>query len=314
MQGDGDPPRGLPRTMFLLILVVVVALFLVARGAVWRNPWDPEALDSAIFWSYLPIPFLVAGGLLLARRFSWRFLLLESMAITLLKYVTTFLVALAFWATSDPPPPKSASAPPPPPKAAAPEAPPPPPTPIARERTGTLRGSLKSAAGEPVAGAFVYVAAGLEAFVFERPTEPLRVENDGAGVRPPLVVVRAGQTILGRSLDGHLHTLVASGDTAGTTFNIPMMSSGAWSTVVVREPAKVSRLRCTVHPEGEAPSYLVVLDHPFFATTGADGAFSFAGVPAGKVTLAAWHAERGDTSAPVEVPALGEVAADLRLR
>ena len=49
-------------------------------------------------------------------------------------------------------------------------------------------------------------------------------------------------------------------------------------------------------------------------STGADGAFSFAGVPAGKVTLAAWHAERGDTSAPVEVPALGEVAADLRLR
>ncbi len=103
-EGDSDPPRGLPRTTFLLILAVVVALFLVARGAVWRNPWDPEALDSAIFWSYLPIPFLVAGGLLIARRFSWRFLFLESMAITLLKYVTTFLVALAFWATSDPRP------------------------------------------------------------------------------------------------------------------------------------------------------------------------------------------------------------------
>src|SRR5205807_1993994 len=125
----------------------------------------------------------------------------------------------------------------------------------------------RDASGKPAADAFVYVAAGLEAFVFERPVEPLRVENDGTTVRVidgadagprshgSLVVARAGQTILGRSLDGRLHTLVASGGTAGTTFNIPMMSSGVWSTVVVREPAPVSRLRCTVHPRGEAPAY-----------------------------------------------------------
>ncbi len=321
--GEQAPaPRGLPRPLFLGILAAVVALFVLARGPIWRDPWNADLLDSAIFWSYLPIPVLVAGGLLVVRRFSWRFVFLESLAITLIKYAVTFSLALILWATKGPPP-KVAPAPPPP-KPPVVEAPPPPPTLIAPERTGTARGTVKGPAGESVAGAFVYVAAGLEAFVFERPTEALRVENDGKAVRTvnaspgvawpaSLVVARAGQTLLGRSLDGHLHTLVASGGVTGTTFNIPMMSSGAWSTVVVPEPAKVSRLRCTVHPEGEAPAYLAVLDHPFFTATAADGSFRIEGIPAGKVTLAAWHASLGEGGSGVEVAARAEVTADLPL-
>lgn len=325
---QGDAPKGLPRVTFVAILVAVVALFLLARGPLWKNPWNADALDSAIFWSYLPIPVLVALGLLVARRFTIRFLLLETMAIVLLKYAITFSLALVFWGLKGPPP-APAKPPPPPAKTAVAEAPPPPPTPIAADQRGTARGTVRGADGKPVAGAFVHVASGLEAFVFERPTDPIHVENDGKSVRasapsgagsasaaafpPNLVVARAGQTILGRSLDAHLHTLVASGDDGGTTFNIPMMSSGVWSTVIVREPAKVSRLRCTVHPSGESPAYLVVLDHPFFTATADDGTFRIEGIPAAKISLAAFHPTSGEAAASVEITPRAEIAADLRL-
>lgn len=322
-QAPDEGPRGLPRPTFFFILALVVTLFLLVRGPVWRHPWDAAALDSAIFWSYLPIPFLVAGGLLLARRFSWRFLFLESMVIVLVKYAITFSMALVFWAVNGvpPPPPKA----PPPVKTASVTPPPPPPTKIAPEQTGSVRGVVKDAAGRPVPGAFVYVAAGLEAFVFAPPETPVRVENDGKSVHassdadadgklpPGLVVARAGQPIQGRSLDARLHTLVASGDGAGTTFNIPMMSSGVWSNVVVREPAKVSRLKCTVHPDGEAPGYLVVLDHPFYAKAADDGTFRIEGVPAAKITLAAWHATSGSGTADVTIAARADATVDVPL-
>lgn len=316
-----DGPKGLPRVTFVLILASVVALFLLARGPVWRHPWSADALDSAIFWSYVPIPFLVALGLAVAKRFSIKFLLLESMVIVLLKYAITFSLALVFWALAGPPP-APAKPPPPPPKTAAPEAPPPPPTPIPEGQRGSVRGVVRDRDGKPVTGAFVYVASGLEAFVFERPKDPIHVENDGRSVRssgaggnlpPSLVVARAGQTILGRSLDGHLHTLVASGDSGGTTFNIPMMSSGQWSAVVVREPAKVSRLRCTVHPSGEDPAYLVVLDHPYFTATGEGGAFRIDGIPAAKISLAAFDPTSGEGAMTIEIAPRAEAAAELAL-
>lgn len=315
-------PRGLPRPLFVGILVIVVALFLLARGPIWRSAYSAELFDSAIFWSYLPIPLLVAIGLFIARRFSWRFFFLESLAIAVLKYGLTFGIAILLWATKGPPPRPPAT--PPPPKPPVVEAPLPPPTPIAKERTGAVRGAVRSASGGAVAGALVYVAAGLESFVFERPTEPLHLENDGKVVRAKdtpsaaawpdgLIVVRAGQTILGRSLDGHLHTLVAQGGATGTTFNIPMMSSGVWSTVVVREPAKVSRLRCTVHPEGEATAHLAVLDHPYFTASSADGAFRIEGIPEGRVTIATFSPSLGETTSELTITAGAEAALDLRL-
>ncbi len=50
-------------------------------------------------------------------------------------------------------------------------------------------------------------------------------------------------------------------------------------------------VKCNVHPWMR--SYIGVVSHPFFAVTGADGAFTIKGLPPGEYTLEAWHEKYG---------------------
>ncbi|MHB1557869.1 MAG: cupredoxin domain-containing protein [Isosphaeraceae bacterium] len=75
-------------------------------------------------------------------------------------------------------------------------------------------------------------------------------------------------------------------------------------------------INCDIHPWMKA--YVMVFDHPFFATTGKDGSFEIKGVPAGKQNLVLWQETVGFVNKgagrgmPVEVKAdeatdLGEI-------
>jgi len=59
--------------------------------------------------------------------------------------------------------------------------------------------------------------------------------------------------------------------------------------------------RCDVHRWMN--SFVGVLDHPFFAVTGADGAFSLKGLPPGTYTVEAWHEKFGTKTASVTIGA-----------
>jgi plastocyanin len=61
----------------------------------------------------------------------------------------------------------------------------------------------------------------------------------------------------------------------------------------------VIKFKCDVHPW--MTGFVVVTDHPFFAVSGADGAFSIEKVPAGKYKVEAWHSHYGAKTAEVEV-------------
>jgi hypothetical protein len=57
-----------------------------------------------------------------------------------------------------------------------------------------------------------------------------------------------------------------------------------------------------------------VVEHPFFAVTGADGSFSMQGVPPGQYTLAAWHEKLGTREQVVSVSPGGQVRVELEFR
>ncbi len=282
--------RRLTRLQFWGIFAIGVFVFVFSTGPVWRHPWRIDTLNMAILYSYLPLPFLVAGGLAYKRRLGLKAFFLDTLEILLLKYGVTFGVAIALWTLvpAPPPPPSFAGAharDPASPRA--PAEPAPPPTPIPEDPQGIVEGVVTSArlGGAPLGEALVFIASGLEKYVFAAPEAALVLENDGSGVRPRLAAALFRQSIVARSADGHLHTLLAVKDGAAL-LNVPLLSSGVATPVSFLEAHGVMELRCRVHP-GEEAALLGVFAHPFFAITGPDGRFSWKGVPAGALRVAA---------------------------
>ena len=70
-------------------------------------------------------------------------------------------------------------------------------------------------------------------------------------------------------------------------------------------------VRDTGHPWTHA--WLAVFDHPYYAVTGANGAFSIDGVPPGKYTLKAWHDRAAMATQSVDVGANGAIKVDVVL-
>jgi hypothetical protein len=289
------PVERLTRRQFWICLGIVVAMFMFITGPVWAHPWNVNVLDVAIYISYIPIPFLVIGGLAWRRKLNARGAFLDMLEMTLIKYAITFSFALTLWAVAkEPVTLRGFSLVPA--TAAVPE-PLPPPTVIPPETTGVLEGAVVDGAGNPVKGALVFIEAGLDAYVFAPPAEPVRLENTGAGIAPRLAAAQVGQPIFARSTDGHLHTFVAS-NSGSTLLNMPLISAGAFTPVNLRASNAVVTLACSVHPQPgvETPAHIGLFAHPFFAVTEDDGRFRFEGVPAGALRVGAFHTERGRIS------------------
>jgi hypothetical protein len=59
--------------------------------------------------------------------------------------------------------------------------------------------------------------------------------------------------------------------------------------------------KCDVH--GWMNAYVGVLDHPYFAVSGADGTFSIKSLPPGTYTIEAWHEKLGTMTQTVTIGA-----------
>ena len=145
---------------------------------------------------------------------------------------------------------------------------------------------------------FVYVRDGLGDLAFPIPSTPILLDQQGCRYLPHVLGAQVGQTVEVLNSDPTLHNVHAV-PTTNSEFNIGQPLPGMKHTHVFSASEVMVPFKCDVHPWMTA--YIGVLDHPFFAVTGADGTFELQGLPPGTYTIEAWHETLGTRTQSVTV-------------
>jgi hypothetical protein len=122
------------------------------------------------------------------------------------------------------------------------------------------------------------------------------LDQKGCMYSPHVLAMCVGQPLVVKNDDEFLHN-VHSLAQENPNFNFGQPNKDDGKTVDQAPKAKeYIRIKCDVHPWMSA--YLAVFEHPFFAVSGEDGAYTIKGLPDGEYTVQFWHEKLATT--PVE--------------
>ena len=159
-----------------------------------------------------------------------------------------------------------------------------------------------------VESAFVYVKEGLANRVFELPKAPVTIDQKSCRYLPHVVGAQTGQEIFFLNSDATLHN-VHTQPKLSSAVNFGMGVKGSKRPIRINKSEVMVTVKCDVHPWMRA--YIGVLDHPYFAVTGPDGAFRLENLPPGTYTLEAWHEHFGQREAKVTLSEKGKAEIEL---
>ena len=141
----------------------------------------------------------------------------------------------------------------------------------------------------------------------------VELESDHCKLSPRVQAAAVGSAV---NIIGHDDFLQHLRFTAGgeTLPRATILLGGGEQVIPTELPFKVPGM-VAVRDAGHAwtRAYLAVFDHPYFAVTGAGGAFTIDGVPPGKYTLHAWHERTSVARQAVDVGANGAVKVSVEL-
>lgn len=147
---------------------------------------------------------------------------------------------------------------------------------------------------------FVYVKSGLEGKRFPVPTEVKVLDQQGCLYQPHVMGVQVGQTLKIKNSDPTVHN-VHTTPSANEGFNLGQPMQNMETDRKFDKAEVMVPFKCDIHPWMSA--YVGVVDHPYYAVSGEDGAFTLDQLPAGTYTLEAWHEELGTATQQVTVAA-----------
>jgi hypothetical protein len=156
--------------------------------------------------------------------------------------------------------------------------------------------------GKSLGDVFVYVKDGLGNYIYDPPTGPATIDQQGCRYHPHVFGMRVGQVLEIVNSDPTLHNIHALPKT-NTEFNTGQPIQGMKTEHKFTAKEVMVPFKCDVH--GWMNAYVGVLDHPYFAVSDADGKFDLKGVPPGTYTIEAWHEKLGTTTMSVTLAEKG---------
>jgi plastocyanin len=144
--------------------------------------------------------------------------------------------------------------------------------------------------GKSLANVFVYVKDGLGNYVFDTPTDSVKIDQKDCRYHPHVFGIRVGQTLEITNSDPTLHNIHAL-PKVNSEFNTAQPIQNMVTKHTFDKPEVMVPFKCEVH--GWMNAYVGVVDNPYFAITDADGKFSLKGLPPGTYTIEAWQEKMG---------------------
>ena len=154
--------------------------------------------------------------------------------------------------------------------------------------------------GGTVQNVFVYVKDGLGDRRFAAPSEPVMLDQKGCHYTPHVLGIQIGQPLQIINSDNTLHNVHGLAK-ANKEFNQGQPIQGMKMTHTFSTKEVMIPFKCDVH--GWMNAWIGVLDHPYYAVTGANGTFSLEGLPPGTYTIEAWHEKLGTQTQMVTIGA-----------
>lgn len=147
--------------------------------------------------------------------------------------------------------------------------------------------------GGGLADAFVQIQAGLKSQQYAPPAAPVVLNQAGCVFEPYVLGLQVGQKLLIRNSDPILHNIhvIPSQDSGDPESNRAQTAGAPEAQHTFNRPDRSMRIKCDVHPWMFA--YVSVVEHPFFAVTGADGRYEINNVPPGTFDIVISHRKAG---------------------
>ena len=156
----------------------------------------------------------------------------------------------------------------------------------AAKATGSIKGQITASGVRDVDSVVVFVekAPG----DFSPPKDPAAMDQQKLSFVPHVLPILKGTKVKFENSDPVLHNVFwnKSEDGSYEARNLGTFGKGANAEFTFDKEGSVVLL-CNVHPEMEG--HIVVLQNPYFAVAGKDGAYEIKGVPAGQYSVKAWY-------------------------